>query len=74
MRNKGQFSLRLKEKYYLDDSVFIRAGYSANASLLLEKKDSVMSIPEALLQFDKRQTIPMLKSKMKKESLFEKIN
>lgn len=34
------------------DSVFIRAGYSANASMILERKDSILAIPEALLQFD----------------------
>ncbi len=40
------------------DDVFIRAGYSANASMVLEKKDSVMVIPEALLQFDKKTDKP----------------
>lgn len=40
------------------DDVFIRAGYSANASIVLEKKDSILVIPEAVLQFDKETDEP----------------
>ncbi|KAA2218575.1 efflux RND transporter periplasmic adaptor subunit [Maribacter flavus] len=40
------------------DDVFIRAGYSANASIVLEKKDSILVIPEAVLQFDKETDKP----------------
>jgi HlyD family secretion protein len=50
---QGTVQFKIEGDVYFDNSVFIRAGYSANASLVLEKKDSVMSIPEALLQFDK---------------------
>ena len=32
----------------------VRAGYSANAEIVLEQKDSVLSIKESLLQFDKK--------------------
>ena len=37
------------------DSVkeMVRAGYSANASIIIEKKDSIYAIREALLQYDK---------------------
>jgi HlyD family secretion protein len=34
-------------------SSFLRAGYSANADIILAKKDKVMAIPESVLQFDK---------------------
>ena len=43
---------------FLNDSIFVRAGYSANASLVLERKDSVMAIPESLLQFDRKTEKP----------------
>lgn len=36
------------------DSTFIRAGLSANASIILEEAKGVMSIPEALVQFDNK--------------------
>ena len=57
---------------FLDDSVFVRAGYSANASLLLEKKDSVMSIPEALLQFDRETNKPYVEIKDEKGKFVRK--
>lgn len=37
---------------------FIRAGYSANASIVLDKKENVNAIKEALLQFDKKTEKP----------------
>lgn len=50
---QGAVQFIIEADLFLNDSIFIRAGYSANASLVLEKKDSVMSISESLLQFDR---------------------
>jgi HlyD family secretion protein len=36
----------------LKEDQFIRAGYSANASIVLESRDSVIVIPEGLLKFE----------------------
>lgn len=54
----GAVQFKIEGDVTVNDSIFIRAGYSANASLVLEKKDSVMVIPEALLQFDKKTDKP----------------
>ncbi|MBD1259574.1 efflux RND transporter periplasmic adaptor subunit [Maribacter polysiphoniae] len=54
----GAVQFKIEGDVEVDDDVFIRAGYSANASMILEKKDSVMVIPEALLQFDKKTDKP----------------
>lgn len=35
---------------------FLRAGYSANADIILDKKDKVLSVPETVLQFEKDKT------------------
>ena len=53
--NEEQGAVQFKIEGYvtLDDNFIVRAGYSANASLVLERKDSILAIPEALLQFDK---------------------
>jgi HlyD family secretion protein len=48
----GAVQFKIEGDVNVDDSFMIRAGYSANASLVLEKRDSVLVIPEALLQFD----------------------
>ena len=36
-----------------DSTSYVRAGYSANASIVLEEKKDILAIKEALLQFDK---------------------
>ncbi|WP_111707860.1 efflux RND transporter periplasmic adaptor subunit [Lutibacter citreus] len=50
----GAVQFKIKGDVTLDDEFFVRAGYSANADIVLESKDSVLSIKEALLQFDKK--------------------
>lgn len=54
----GAVQFKIEGDVEIKEEVFIRAGYSANASLVLEKKDSIMVIPEALLQFDKKTDKP----------------
>lgn len=54
----GAVQFKIEGDVQVPDDFMIRAGYSANASLVLEKKDSVMVIPEALLQFDKETDKP----------------
>jgi len=50
----GAVQFKIEGDVEVDDDFLIRAGYSANASLVLDKKDSVLVIPEALLRFDKK--------------------
>jgi HlyD family secretion protein len=54
VEESGAVQFKIKADVSLDDSYFIRAGYSANASIELEKKEDVMVIDEALLRFDAR--------------------
>lgn len=48
----GAIQFEIKADVQLKEGQFIRAGYSANANIVLERKDSVMVIPEGLLKFD----------------------
>ena len=48
----GAVQFKIEGEVYLDDDYFVRAGYSANASIVTERKDSVIAISEALLQYD----------------------
>ena len=59
----GAVQFKIKADVSLDDKYFIRAGYSANADIILEKKDSVLSIKEALLKFDKKTEEPYVEVK-----------
>jgi len=58
VEESGAVQFKIEGDVAVNDSIMIRAGYSANASLVLEKKDSVMVIPEALLQFDTKNDEP----------------
>jgi HlyD family secretion protein len=42
------------------DSTFIRAGLSANASIILDRADNVMAIREALVQYDRKTQKPFV--------------
>lgn len=48
----GAIQFEIKAAVSLKDSVFIRANYSANADIALERADSVLNIEESLLKFD----------------------
>jgi HlyD family secretion protein len=45
-----QFEIRAAVK--LKDNLFIRSGYSANADIVLESRDSVLSVQESLVKYD----------------------
>ncbi len=55
---QGAVQFKIEGDVYLDEDFYVRAGYSANASIVLEKKDSILAIKEALLQFDKETDKP----------------
>lgn len=52
VEENGAIQFEIKADVNLKEGQFIRAGYSANASIVLEKRDSVMAIPEGLLKFE----------------------
>ncbi|TDQ25490.1 efflux RND transporter periplasmic adaptor subunit [Tenacibaculum caenipelagi] len=60
----GAVQFKIKADVSLDEQYFIRAGYSANAEIVLAKKDSVLSIKEALLQFDRKTEEPYVEVKV----------
>ena len=67
----GAVQFKIKADVSLDDNFFIRAGYSANADIVLVKKDSVLSIKEGLLRFDKKTEEPYVEVQTG-EGVFEK--
>lgn len=58
LEEAGAVQFKIEGDVEVSDDVFIRAGYSANASIVLEKKEDILVIPEALLQFDKSTNKP----------------
>jgi HlyD family secretion protein len=54
----GAIQFEIKGTLNKQDTVFIRAGLSANASIILGRADSVLAVKEALVQFDDKTKLP----------------
>lgn len=52
VEENGAIQFEIKASVQLLEGQFIRAGYSANANIVLDKRDSVLVIPEGLLKFE----------------------
>jgi HlyD family secretion protein len=48
----GAIQFEIKAAINLQEGKFLRAGYSANADIILSRRDSVLSVPESVLLFN----------------------
>lgn len=71
VEEQGAVQFKIEADVFLDSAFFIRAGYSANASLILDIKENVLAIPEALLQFEPETNEPFVEVEVG-EQQFEK--
>jgi len=55
---QGAVQFNIEADMVLSDSGFVRAGYSANAAIVLERKEGVLALREALVQFDRKTQDP----------------
>lgn len=60
VEEQGTVQFKIEGDLIVEDGTYVRAGYSANASIVLEEKKDVLSIKEALLQFDKKTEKPFV--------------
>lgn len=60
VEEEGAVQFKIEGDLVVSDSAYVRAGYSANASIVLEEKKDVLAIKEALLQFDKETEKPFV--------------
>ena len=60
---QGAVQFKIKADVSLEEGYYIRAGYSANASIELENKEDVLVIREGLLQFDMKTDEPYVEVK-----------
>lgn len=56
VEEEGAIQFPIKAEVKLKEDAFLRAGYSANADIVLDKRDSVLAIREANLIFEKGKT------------------
>lgn len=52
VEENGAIQFEIKANVNLSDSTFIRAGYSANADIVLDKAENVLAVSEKLLKFE----------------------
>ncbi|MDA0779392.1 MAG: efflux RND transporter periplasmic adaptor subunit [Bacteroidetes bacterium] len=57
---QGAVQFKIEADLVLNDSIFVRAGYSANASIVLDRKEDVLALREALIQFDRKTQDPFV--------------
>jgi len=53
VEENGAIQFEIKADVSLKNDQFIRAGYSANADIVLARADSVLAVPESVVQFEK---------------------
>jgi HlyD family secretion protein len=66
----NQFEIKAAAK--MKESVFIRAGYSANAEIILASADSVLTIPENTVEFSNDSAFVQIMKTEKPVQVFEK--
>ena len=57
---QGAVQFKIEADMVLNDSIFVRAGYSANASIVLDRKEDAFALREALVQFDRKTQDPFV--------------
>lgn len=55
-----QFVIRAKLSAMSGGNTFLRAGYSANADIILARKDKTLAVPEKVLQFEGEKTYVLI--------------
>ncbi|MEQ8359216.1 MAG: efflux RND transporter periplasmic adaptor subunit [Cytophagales bacterium] len=51
VEEEGAIQFEIRAAVKLEEGKFLRAGYSANADIVLDKRDSVLVVPERILSF-----------------------
>jgi HlyD family secretion protein len=71
VEENGAIQFEIKADVKLKDSQFIRAGYSANADIVLDKKENVLAVKESLVNFENDSAYVEIE---KSPQVFEKIS
>jgi HlyD family secretion protein len=72
VEDNGAIQFEIKADVNLKEGQFIRAGYSANANIVLDRRDSVMIVPEGLLKFDNDSSYVEINTGTDEEPVYEK--
>ena len=73
IEESGTVQFKIEADVAIEEGYTVRAGYSANASFVLDKKDSILVIPERLLQFDIKTGEPYVRI-LSEDKSFKRVN
>ena len=68
----GAIQFEIKAAVSLPDTSFVRAGYSANAEIVLERAANVLTIPESTVEFHGDTAFVLVVKQEKPKQIFEK--
>ena len=60
IEEQGAVQFKIEANVVLDSNFFVRAGYSANATIVIGEKKGILAIKEALVQFDEETEEPFV--------------
>lgn len=73
VETNGAILFEIKAAATIPDTIMIRAGYSANAEIILDKAEDVLTIPESTVSFSNDSAyVYVLKDSLAKEQTFDK--
>lgn len=72
VEENGAILFEIKAAATIPDTVFVRAGYSANAEIILDKKLDVLTIPESAVEFRQDSSFVEVITAEQPEQIFEK--
>lgn len=72
VEENGAILFEIKAATKIPENIYVRAGYSANAEIVLDKRDRVLNIPESVVEFVKDTAYVNLLKKDDKEQEFSR--
>lgn len=72
VEKNGAIQFEIKAAVSIPNETFIRAGYSANAEIVLKRADDVLSVPESTIEFSGDSAFVHLVKQETPEQVFEK--
>lgn len=72
VEKNGAIQFEIKAAVTIPEDAFIRAGYSANAEIVLKRAEDVLTVPESTVQFQGDSVFVQLLKQEKPEQIFEK--
>lgn len=72
VEKNGAIQFEVKAAVSIQDDAFIRAGYSANAEIVLKRAEQVLTIPESTIEFQGDSAFVQLATQIEPEQKFER--